>query len=199
MKLELLFIIITGCIVYNTYNDNNILNYVKQNMKYIKIGGYIFSAFTIYLLFKKNPIKSHNILQHATDIIKYMPIDKNSKDLITPFLDMTNTSNMTSYSSNNTNTHHLNRMMNSGKNIPEYMNNMTNQQVTTMKRSVSETKKKYVASNQNWKCGHCNQQLDHTYEIDHIKDLRYGGNNEVNNLVALCRNCHGKKTLMSKL
>jgi 5-methylcytosine-specific restriction endonuclease McrA len=62
------------------------------------------------------------------------------------------------------------------------------------KRSVSETKKKYVAANQEWKCGNCNNQLDHTYEIDHKVRLEYGGGNDVDNLVALCRNCHGKKT-----
>jgi 5-methylcytosine-specific restriction endonuclease McrA len=62
------------------------------------------------------------------------------------------------------------------------------------KRSVSETKKKYVASCQDWKCGHCKQQLDHTFEIDHRIRLEYGGGNEVDNLIALCRNCHGRKT-----
>ena len=65
---------------------------------------------------------------------------------------------------------------------------------TGTKRSVSETKKKYVASQQDWKCGHCQAQLDHTFEIDHRVRLEYGGGNDVQNLVALCRNCHGKKT-----
>ena len=40
----------------------------------------------------------------------------------------------------------------------------------------------------------CNNILDHTYEIDHIKPLYKGGDNENTNLQALCRNCHGKKT-----
>jgi 5-methylcytosine-specific restriction endonuclease McrA len=62
------------------------------------------------------------------------------------------------------------------------------------KRSVSETKKKYVAASQDWKCGGCQQQLDHTFEIDHKLRLEYGGGNEVQNLIALCRNCHGRKT-----
>jgi 5-methylcytosine-specific restriction endonuclease McrA len=65
---------------------------------------------------------------------------------------------------------------------------------TGTKRSVSETKKKYVASQQDWKCGQCVAQLDHTFEIDHRVRLEYGGGNDVQNLVALCRNCHGKKT-----
>jgi len=67
------------------------------------------------------------------------------------------------------------------------------------KRSVSETKKKYVASIQNWCCGKCNKQLNHTFEIDHKTRLEYGGTNEVDNLIALCRNCHGEKTAMENM
>ena len=62
------------------------------------------------------------------------------------------------------------------------------------KRSVSETKKKYVASQQNWTCNKCNQKLNHTFEVDHKVRLEYGGTNEVSNLEALCRECHGQKT-----
>ena len=68
-----------------------------------------------------------------------------------------------------------------------------------VKRNVSESKKKYVASNQQWKCASCNELLDATYEIDHITPLYKGGTNEVSNLKALCRNCHGKKTLMDRI
>ena len=34
----------------------------------------------------------------------------------------------------------------------------------TNKRSVSESKKKYVAASQNWKCGKCQKILDATFE-----------------------------------
>lgn len=67
------------------------------------------------------------------------------------------------------------------------------------KRSVSESKKKFIASNQKWKCAHCQNLLDNTYEVDHIVALYKGGSNELNNLEALCRNCHGKKTFMEKM
>ena len=67
------------------------------------------------------------------------------------------------------------------------------------KRSVSESKKKFIASNQKWKCAHCQNLLDNTYEVDHIIALYKGGSNELNNLEALCRNCHGKKTFMEKM
>jgi len=68
-----------------------------------------------------------------------------------------------------------------------------------IKRNVSSEKKKYVASKQGWRCGHCRELLDASYEIDHIVALYKGGGNEINNLVALCRNCHGKKTIKEKL
>lgn len=64
------------------------------------------------------------------------------------------------------------------------------------KRNVSSLTKKMVASNQEWKCGSCNQTLDYTYEIDHHIPLFKGGSNDIINLIALCRNCHGKKTLL---
>jgi hypothetical protein len=68
-----------------------------------------------------------------------------------------------------------------------------------VKRNVGESKKKFVASNQQWKCASCNELLDATYEIDHITPLYKGGTNEVSNLKALCRNCHGKKTLIDRI
>ena len=67
------------------------------------------------------------------------------------------------------------------------------------KRSVSETKKKYVASMQDWKCGQCNKKLSHTFEIDHKIRLEHGGGNDATNLVALCRECHGEKTAMENM
>jgi len=67
------------------------------------------------------------------------------------------------------------------------------------KRSVSETKKKFVASRQNWKCGDCSNQLSAWFEVDHKIRLEHGGSNHIDNLVALCRECHGCKTAMENL
>jgi len=79
------------------------------------------------------------------------------------------------------------------------INLLRNPQPKKHKRNVSESKKKFIASNQKWKCTHCKQLLDNTYEVDHIVALYKGGSNELNNLEALCRNCHGKKTFMEKM
>ena len=67
------------------------------------------------------------------------------------------------------------------------------------KRNVTESTKKFVAANQRWKCSNCLQLLDATYEVDHIIPLYKGGDNQISNLQAMCRNCHGKKTLYDKI
>ena len=67
------------------------------------------------------------------------------------------------------------------------------------KRNVSSLTKKIIASNQSWKCGTCAEIMDYTYEIDHHIPLFKGGSNDISNLIALCRNCHGKKTILEKV
>lgn len=67
------------------------------------------------------------------------------------------------------------------------------------KRNVTNLMKKTVAANQKWSCAHCNEMLDSSYEVDHKLALFNGGTNDMDNLVALCRNCHGKKTMKERL
>jgi 5-methylcytosine-specific restriction endonuclease McrA len=69
----------------------------------------------------------------------------------------------------------------------------------TGKRTVSETKKKYVAAQQQWKCHSCGCILPAWFEVDHIQRVEHGGSNHPDNLVALCRNCHGQKTSFENL
>jgi len=204
MRIELWILFITAFLIYNTYYDGKYTKLLKDNMKYIKIAIIGFGGIILYLFLKRHPGESHSLFKHAAEIIKYMPIDKNSKSLMSPFLDITtnssffspqkihNTYNRTENKSNTT--HPMLR--------PRQINNNYNnaiKPVKPIKRSVSETKKKYVASSQSWTCNHCKQQLDATYEIDHIIELQNGGTNDITNLVALCRNCHGKKTMMNRL
>ena len=93
----------------------------------------------------------------------------------------------------------------SGKNDEIRVNNQSNNNndnkytsIKTTKRNITNTEKKIVASNQQWKCNICHNILDYTYEVDHIKALYQGGDNNLVNLQALCRNCHGKKTVLER-
>jgi len=70
---------------------------------------------------------------------------------------------------------------------------------TKEKRNVTNLMKKTVAANQKWSCAHCKEMLDSSYEVDHKLALFNGGTNDMDNLVALCRNCHGKKTMKERL
>ena len=67
------------------------------------------------------------------------------------------------------------------------------------KRNVTNLQKKKVAADQGWKCGHCRETMDESYEVDHKLALYRGGTNDLSNLIALCRNCHGKKTMNERL
>lgn len=176
MKFEIYILGITGFFIANTYYDGKYVKILLSWKKYYTMGIWGFIGLSIYLFIKKHPNKSADLFNHANKMVQFMPIDKHSKNLITPIFNLTNF---------NPTTPQHKRMLNSG-------NNAT-------KRSVSETKKKYVAANQNWLCGNCKEQLPAWFEIDHSIRLDSGGSNHVDNLVALCRNCHGKKTAMENL
>jgi len=192
MRLEFFILGITAFFIYNAYNDGKYLKMLLTFKKYYQMIFYAIIGVSVYLLLKKNPSQGRNMLFYANNMVKYMPIDKSTMDMISPIFDFTSKNEDSSFmeSLNDINPLQFNknsdsRILNSGKN--------------GTKRSVSETKKKYVASQQSWKCDDCNNQLDHTFEIDHKTRLEYGGGNDIQNLVALCRNCHGKKTAMENM
>ena len=62
------------------------------------------------------------------------------------------------------------------------------------RKRIGQRMRALVASEQEWKCGDCQMTLNAAYEIDHIIPVCDGGTNQRENLVALCRNCHGLKT-----
>ena len=188
MRLEIFILGLTAFFVYNAYADGKYTKMLFTFKKYYKMIFYACLGVGIYVLLKKNPNQGRNMLLYANNMVKFLPIDRESMDMLSPIMDFTSNSNeegvgsfMESVNGVDSSKYNMDRrMQNSGKG--------------GTKRSVSETKKKYVASQQDWKCGNCKSQLDHTFEIDHRLRLEYGGGNDVQNLVALCRNCHGKKT-----
>ena len=205
MKFELLVFGITAFFIANVYHDGKYVHVIKSWKKYYQMAGIGFVGLSAYLFMKKYPGHSRSLLTHANGIIKYMPIDKDATDLLSPLLDMTKSSmfsNDGAYQQNDNGmmmTHQQKRMMNSGANMGTNMGaNMGTGQPNT-KRSVSETKKKFVAAQQGWNCGACKKQLPAWFEVDHKTRLDQGGSNHVDNLVALCRDCHGKKTAFENL
>ena len=186
MKRELILFGLISFLISDTYHDGKYSKKLKKYKKHLKIIKLLFFALSINLFTKKHPEHTYSTISHMNGIIKYLPINKESADLITPLLSMADGGwkNKEQVISNITMKPQEKRMLNSGQ---------------TTSRSVSGTKKKYIASQQNWKCGHCNNQLNAWFEVDHKIRLDQGGSNHVSNLIALCRDCHGKKTTLESL
>ena len=191
MRLEIFVLGLTAFFVYNAYHDGKYTKMLLAFKKYYKMIFYAFLGVGIYVLLKKNPQQGRNMLLYANNCVKFMPIDKTSMDMLSPVFDFTSTCDR-SFMETFNNIDDSNLMGSTG--LCNSERRILSSGKSGTKRSVSETKKKYVASQQDWKCGHCEAQLDHTFEIDHRVRLEYGGGNDVQNLIALCRNCHGKKT-----
>ena len=213
VKAEYIVFIVAAFLIVNTYYDGHLMKMFQSNQKWMKMAMFAFAGLSLFLFLRRNPENSRQLMYHANDIIKYMPISKGTADMITPFFDMTRVSppndggamggasggamggasggamssamGAPSSQGGGGGSASERRILNSGKN--------------SSKRSVSETKKKYVAAQQGWKCGDCQRQLPAWFEVDHVIALEHGGSNHVDNLVALCRDCHGKKTAMSFL
>jgi len=171
MNLKFIVLLITGGLIYNTYHDNFLFHHLKSNTKYYKIGGIAIFGLGLFLVMSKGQQESWSFMNVLKNYIHVLPIDRQSKDMMKPFLEK-------DYSRS------IDKI-----NCPS----------RTHKRSVSETKKKYIASKQSWKCNRCKEQLTAWFEVDHITRLDQGGTNDVENLVALCRNCHGEKTSMENI
>jgi hypothetical protein len=186
MRLEIFVLGLTAFFVYNAYTDGKYTKMVMSFKKYYKMIFYSLLGIGIYYMLKRNPSRGKDMLFYANNVVKCLPIDKTSMDMLSPIIDFTGTSNSSFMEG-------FNDIEPSAPGFCSERRIQSSGRGST-KRSVSETKKKYVAANQEWKCGHCHNQLDHTFEIDHKIRLEYGGGNDVDNLIALCRNCHGKKT-----
>ena len=126
----------------------------------------------------------------SNEYVKYLPLDKGTVNMISPILDFSCKTNWTGNSGN---------YIGGGEKYPIIEIPKIKNPDAIHKRSVSETKKKYISAQQGWKCGHCQQQLSSTYEVDHIVPLYKGGTNDLTNLVSLCPNCHRKKTAMDRM
>lgn len=209
MRIELVIFVIAAILVANIYTDGKYLKLITGYKKYYQIAGIIVGAIFVYYLIKKNPLSAGAMLSTTNDYLKYLPIDKGTSSILNPILDFTSRQNLYGGSINAMPVQILHqnispyekKLMTSGNNAGNSSGqaHIENQEIKKTKRSVSETKKKFVAARQGWKCGDCQDQLNAWFEVDHKIRLEYGGSNHIDNLVALCRDCHGKKTTIENL
>ena len=203
MRFEIVIILIAGFIIANIYTEGKYAKLLLSWKKYYQMAGVAFGALMLYLLFKNNPLRAQNILSTTNEYFKYLPIDRDTSNMLSPILDFTSKHDFyqNQYSSIDGGNYN-NPVLAMPQQSPSQQvaeSRILQSGGKSTKRSVSETKKKFVASRQNWKCGDCKTQLNAWFEVDHIKRLEYGGSNHIDNLVALCRECHGKKTTIENL
>ena len=187
MGIDKWIFIITAFLIFDTYHDGKYTAWLLSGRKYYKMILYAFVGISLYMFMKKHPNESRGLLSNASELVRFLPIDSNAGDLLTPIFDFTNVNNK------------LESFKNTQQYITPQMKRMVGSGNNANKRSVSESKKKYIASQQNWKCAYCNNQLDYTYEVDHKVELQDGGSNHITNLAAVCRPCHAKKGFMNNL
>lgn len=189
MRIELVFMAITAFFITNIYTEGKLLVKALSYKKYYQMAGVVAVAAILYWLIKKNPSKAKSILKASNSYVKYLPMDKGTSAVLLPMMDFTSsvTENFGDAIEN------AYQPLSAALHRPELSGS------GRIKRSVSESRKKYVASKQNWKCGQCQHLLSASFEIDHVIRLDRGGTNEVDNLVALCRECHGEKTILENL
>ena len=214
MRYGIFILLGTVFMLYKVYKGYSFTDSVIKNAKYIKMGIYAFMGLSLYWYITKKPYDSYKLLRNANRMVKYLPIDKNSADILEPLFNMTKDESLMTNIFDNIHSENTSSSLSSSQpsfSIPSYgntfetpqmkrmMNSGMNVNPTSSSRSVSQMKKKFVASRQKWHCDSCKNMLDHTFEVDHIQELQYGGTNHVDNLVALCRNCHGRKTAMAKI
>ncbi len=175
----IIFLAVLGAIVWINYRFKNVVvrgyNFFSQFPKLILIGlGVI--IFCAPFLLKDNPLVNH--------VKDFLPDSMQSK------IDKINEMRREQQIQYNGQTQEYQ--------MPQYRGR--GKGVTTKSlRKVSEQLKKQIAAQQGWKCKRCHVMLDATYEVDHIRALEDGGTNDITNLQALCRNCHGNKSLQDNI
>lgn len=71
---------------------------------------------------------------------------------------------------------------------------------TNKREPISKSQKNEVLARQKNRCARCRRLLDmRATHFDHVKEVYKGGKSRIDNLQALCANCHNVKTHEEKL
>jgi 5-methylcytosine-specific restriction protein A len=212
MRLGFILFLLTLGGMYHIYSEGKYIKHVMQYKKYFQMAGVGIGGIMMYYFFlKATPDKKKEFLQMSNEYIKYIPIDRNTSNFISPVLDFTNkwagaaggAAAAAAGVAANTSAPVVQvgggRPMAATAEIGGGSGSGGGGGLRRVKRAVSESRKKFVAARQQWKCATCSAMLDFTYEVDHIVPLFLGGTNEVDNLAACCVSCHKKKTLLERI
>ena len=185
-KRSALVVLICGAIVWDIVSGGKVQRRLVDIQKYGKAGIALVVGLGVLLMVNKPGNSKADIMQTASDIVSVMPASATTRLMKGGIGFMSQTGGSSSSATAWT-----------GQSAP--LGQAAPIERRTKARSVSEARKKAVAASQGWKCSACNNVLSATYEVDHIIELQDGGSNEVDNLTAMCRNCHGDKTLRERL
>lgn len=63
------------------------------------------------------------------------------------------------------------------------------------RKKINKGVRQKIVDQQENTCGECEVILSPYFELDHIIGLQFGGTDDESNLMALCRECHAKKSI----
>lgn len=189
MRTEWWILLIAGALLYNAYHDCRYSKLLVAYKKYYQMAGIALVALCLFVTLRRSPNQGRQMLYYASQMVQQLPVDRHSVNTLSRVFDLTTQAPVPFMQG-------LNRFTGGGG---VGTDGGVHGGPRQCKRAVSETKKKYVASQQDWKCGQCRRKLSHTFEVDHHVRLDQGGTNDVSNLIALCRECHGEKTAMENM
>lgn len=197
MRIELIILFIAGIVAFNIYTEGKYMKMVTQHKKYWQMAAIGFGAIVLCWLLRRDPSRAKDMLESTNNYLKYMPIDSGTASMISPVLNFAASQqpdfNRPVVALDEVSVRGGSKSLDGTKSLD------SSSVEGRVKRSVSETKKKFVAARQKWLCKECGVMLSATYEIDHIIRLDRGGSNHIDNLAALCPNCHRQKTMVENL
>ena len=91
--------------------------------------------------------------------------------------------------------HERNKMKNQIDNLNANLQQKTQEKSRDKRKKISNDIRKQIVTQQNNACGECELALTPYYQIDHIIGLQFGGTDDGSNLMALCCECHAKKSV----
>ena len=89
MRFELVILLVAGFCMANIYTDGKYMTLLLSWKKYYQMAGVALGSYMIYWLIKKDPTKMSQIVKSTNEYLKYMPIDKNTTNVISPYLNLT--------------------------------------------------------------------------------------------------------------